>query len=193
MRRHKADVKRAMADQPSREEMNARLEAAEARTEARFAQLTGMLDVRLAVLDGKISLLTDLVTENRRETIEGRHENVRSRTTIIKQLSRPFSVLQVYYWRYCYRLKPIYSLHFKRDWQSRPLSQQPRKQNRRMCFARARVAAIFPAMWGLLRGMRYGMFYASAAGCSLRAARSLRGLSASLRTFPERAGSVPVK
>jgi hypothetical protein len=49
MRRHKAEIERAMADQPSREEMNARLEAAEARTEARFAQLTGMLDVRLAL------------------------------------------------------------------------------------------------------------------------------------------------
>jgi hypothetical protein len=43
----------------SREEIDAKLEAAEARTEARFAQLSGTLDVRFANLDNKIDRLVD--------------------------------------------------------------------------------------------------------------------------------------
>jgi hypothetical protein len=51
-----------MNDAPSRDEIAARLETAEARTEARFAQLTGSMDVRFASLEHKIDRLADTVT-----------------------------------------------------------------------------------------------------------------------------------
>ncbi len=76
-----------MTDQVSREEINARLEAAEARTEARFAQLTGTLDVRFANLDSKIDRLVDLVgrlsTGVDEAKNEGRADNKTTRWTII--------------------------------------------------------------------------------------------------------------
>jgi hypothetical protein len=50
-----------MAEPPSREEIDAKLEAAEARTEARLAQLAGTIDVRFANLDSKIDRLLDSV------------------------------------------------------------------------------------------------------------------------------------
>lgn len=50
-----------MNSTPSRDEIAARLEAAEARTEARFAQLTGTLDVRFANLDNKMDRLGELI------------------------------------------------------------------------------------------------------------------------------------
>ena len=73
--------------EPSREEIAAKLEAAEARTEARFAQLTGTLDVRFANLDTKIDRLVDsvgqlsaVVDEAKKE---GRADNKTTRWTII--------------------------------------------------------------------------------------------------------------
>ena len=47
-----------MADAPTREEINARLEAAEARTEARFTQLGATIEARSSVADHKIDLVS---------------------------------------------------------------------------------------------------------------------------------------
>lgn len=90
-----------MDDAPSRDEIAAKLEAAEARTEARISQLSGnldgrfasldvrfaSLDVRFASLDHKIDSLADMVTnltmavkESRQEA---RAENSLTRKTII--------------------------------------------------------------------------------------------------------------
>jgi hypothetical protein len=72
-----------MADSPSREEMAARLEAAEARTEARFAQLTGTIDVRFANLDNKIDRLVDSVGRLSSEVHRVQADNRVTRWTII--------------------------------------------------------------------------------------------------------------
>jgi hypothetical protein len=80
-------IRQAMADPPTREEIDAKLEAVEARTEARFTQLTGTIDVRFANLDGKIDRLVDSVwrlsegVETARK--EGRADNKSTRWTII--------------------------------------------------------------------------------------------------------------
>ena len=67
--------------------MNARLEAAEARTEARFAHLTGTIDVRFANLDNKIDRLVESVGLVTNQMIEARKEvraeNKTTRWTII--------------------------------------------------------------------------------------------------------------
>lgn len=80
-------VEPAMTETPSREEINARLEAAEARTGTRFAQLTGTIDVRFANLDNKIDrlvesvgLLSTQMLDVRREV---RAENKTTRWTIV--------------------------------------------------------------------------------------------------------------
>jgi hypothetical protein len=52
----------------SREEMEAKLEAVEARTEARFAQLTGTIDVRFSNIENKIDRLADVVNITMAET-----------------------------------------------------------------------------------------------------------------------------
>jgi len=73
--------------EPTREEIEAKLEAVEARTEARFTQLTGTIDVRFANLDGKIDRLVDSVwrlsegVDAARK--EGRADNKSTRWTII--------------------------------------------------------------------------------------------------------------
>lgn len=76
-------VGHAMTDQPSRQEIDARLEAAEARTEARFAQLTGTLDVRFANLDNKIDRLVDSVGHLSVEVSSVRTDNRATRWTIV--------------------------------------------------------------------------------------------------------------
>jgi hypothetical protein len=80
-------VGHTMPDQPSREEINAKLEAAEARTEARFAQLGGTLDGRFAHLDTKIDQLVHTVTTLASGVSEIRNdvrsENRTTRWTII--------------------------------------------------------------------------------------------------------------
>lgn len=53
--------RRIIMAEPSREEIDAKLEAAEARTEARFAQLTGTLDLRFSNLDHKVDRIADSV------------------------------------------------------------------------------------------------------------------------------------
>jgi hypothetical protein len=72
---------------PSREEIDAKLEAAEARTEARFAQLTGTLDLRFANLDNKVDRLADTVEQLAGEIryIRGdvHSENTTTRWTIV--------------------------------------------------------------------------------------------------------------
>lgn len=68
------DIEQAMAEPPSREEIDAKLEAAEARTEARFAQLGGTIDVRFSNLDNKIDRLADSVVRLSSEIAESRHE-----------------------------------------------------------------------------------------------------------------------
>ena len=80
-------AERILMAEPSREEIAAKLEAAEARTEARFAQLTGTLDVRFANLDTKIDRLVNsvgqlsaVVDEAKKE---GRADNKTTRWTII--------------------------------------------------------------------------------------------------------------
>jgi hypothetical protein len=78
-----ADIGNAMADAPSREEIGARLEAAEARTEAKFAQLTGTLDVRFANLDNKIDRLIDVVGRLSSEVTRVQADNRATRWTII--------------------------------------------------------------------------------------------------------------
>ena len=76
------------------ERRSTRLEAAEARSEARFAQLSGTLDVRFAALDvrfaaldSKIDRLVDAVGRLSSEVIEakreGRADNRATRWTII--------------------------------------------------------------------------------------------------------------
>jgi hypothetical protein len=52
----------------SREEMEAKLEAAEARTEARFAQISGTIDVRFSSIENKLDRLTEVVNESMTET-----------------------------------------------------------------------------------------------------------------------------
>jgi hypothetical protein len=52
----------------SREEMEAKLEAAEARTEARFAQISGTIDVRFSNIENKLDRLTDVVNDSMAET-----------------------------------------------------------------------------------------------------------------------------
>ncbi len=55
--------------------VDAKLEAAEARTEARFTQLTGTIDVSFANLDGKIDRLIDSVWRLSEEIETARKEN----------------------------------------------------------------------------------------------------------------------
>lgn len=81
------NTEKTMAEPPSREEIDAKLEATEARSEARFAQLTGTLDVRFASLDNKLDRLVDTVgrlsagvDEAKKE---GRADNKTTRWTII--------------------------------------------------------------------------------------------------------------
>lgn len=72
-----------MTAEPSREEIAARLEAAEARTETRFAQLSGTLDVRFANLDHKIDQLAESVGQIAREVAAGRSEIRTARLAIV--------------------------------------------------------------------------------------------------------------
>jgi hypothetical protein len=55
------EARQEMTGPPSRQEIDAKLEAAEARTEARFTLLTGTLDVRFANLDNKVDRLVDTI------------------------------------------------------------------------------------------------------------------------------------
>ena len=50
-----------MPEAPSRDEISARLEAAEARTETRIAQLAGSIDTRFATIDGKLDQINGSV------------------------------------------------------------------------------------------------------------------------------------
>jgi hypothetical protein len=72
-----------MSAGPSREEVEARLEAAEARTEARFAQLTGTLEVRFASLDNKLDRLADTVGQLTSAVQKVEADNKFTRWTII--------------------------------------------------------------------------------------------------------------
>jgi hypothetical protein len=88
------DLEQAMTAPPSREEIDAKLEAAEARTEARFAQLAGTLDVRFANLDvrfanldNKVDRLADSIVRLSTEITESRREaRVEYRTTRITMI-----------------------------------------------------------------------------------------------------------
>lgn len=72
---------------PSREEIDAKLEAAEARTQARFAQLAGTLDVRFANLDNKVDRLAGSIARPFTEVTESRREErAESRTTRITMI-----------------------------------------------------------------------------------------------------------
>lgn len=72
-----------VSDAPTRGEMSARLEAAEARTEARFAQLSGTLDVRFAHLDHKIDQMTESVARLAAVVQEVKADNKTTRLTIV--------------------------------------------------------------------------------------------------------------
>lgn len=67
----------------SREEIDAKLQAAEARTEARFAQLSGTLEVRFANLDNKIDKLVDSVSQLSKNVDTVRADNKATRWTIV--------------------------------------------------------------------------------------------------------------
>jgi hypothetical protein len=71
-----------MAD-VTREEIDAKLEAAEARTEARFAQLNGTLNVQFANLDYKIDRLANVVQQLSESVYTVKEDNKKTRTTII--------------------------------------------------------------------------------------------------------------
>jgi hypothetical protein len=58
-----AHIGTTMADPLTRDEMNARLEAAEARTETRFAQLTGTVDLKFTQTDHKVDRIAANVQE----------------------------------------------------------------------------------------------------------------------------------
>ncbi len=73
----------AMPDAPSRDEIAARLEAAEARTETRFAQLSGSLDLRFANLGQQIDQITTSINRLVSEVQEVKADNKTTRMTTI--------------------------------------------------------------------------------------------------------------
>ncbi|HYZ41191.1 MAG TPA: hypothetical protein VE687_11285 [Stellaceae bacterium] len=82
-----AGLEQEMTPPPSREEIDAKLEAAETRTEARFAQLAGTLDLRFANLDYKVDRLADSIVRLSTEVTESRREGrAESRTTRITMI-----------------------------------------------------------------------------------------------------------
>ena len=79
-----------MPDTPTRDEIGSKLEAAEARTETRFAHLVGTIDVRFAQLDHKIDRLIDntasvasLAGDLKREVRELKADNKTTRNLIV--------------------------------------------------------------------------------------------------------------
>jgi transposase len=72
-----------MSDPPSRDEVAARLEAAEARTETRFAQLHGDLDLRFADLGHKMDQMVDSMNRLTSAVQEGKADNKTTRITIV--------------------------------------------------------------------------------------------------------------
>lgn len=73
----------AMAESPSRDEISARLEAAEARTETRIANLTGSIDARFLGMDHKLDKIADAVTALTDTVIGVKSDNKYTRWTIV--------------------------------------------------------------------------------------------------------------
>jgi len=72
-----------MAESPSREEINAKLEAAEARTEARFAELRGSIDTRFVSMESKMDRLIELNSKLSTEVGDVKSDNKNTRWTIV--------------------------------------------------------------------------------------------------------------